>query len=339
VNASLAVAALLPMLVSVSVLALVVLLAWWMDRYEREPIRLVGAMWLWGALAAPMLAVGLETAIAGLHSGNLGPFLTGVAGAVWTGPFVEEGAKALGLLVLVALTRQMDGPTDGMVYGAAVGLGFAATENLLYGVVATGRGAAPGDVAAMMLIRTVLSAGVHALATCTFGGFLGAAQVSRGWGRRFLWIVSGLALAGVLHGAWNLALTSFSVLGPEPASLGVVVIAVIVLEGCLVVAFAVALLAEHRILLRELREEVELGVLPEWVAEIVPHYRRRIRTGWWPSREERAVLTRLLTRLAFTKHALRRVPGDEAGVAGLEVVHLRHRLRSILGPPEGGEAE
>ncbi len=331
-SAQVTLAALLPIALSLGVLGVVVLLVWCLDRYEREPILLLAGVWLWGALAAPFLAVVVEGSLQGFRSGSLGPFLAGMAGSVWSGPFVEEAAKALGLLILVALTRQMDGPTDGMVYGTAAGLGFAATENLLYGLAAVGRGAGPGDVAGLMVLRTALSAGVHALATCSFGGFLGAAQVSRGWGRRFTWIVSGLVLAGAIHVGWNLTLALTAVGGAGPGAVGGAVVAVLVLEVCLVAAFGLALLAEHRILLRELTEEVELGVLPSWVAEIAPYYRRRIRSSWWPSRSERAVLSRLLTRLAFTKHALRTLPEDEAAVAGLEVVHLRQRLRSVLDP-------
>jgi RsiW-degrading membrane proteinase PrsW (M82 family) len=35
-------------------------LVWWCDRYEREPIRLVTAAFLWGALPAVVLALALE---------------------------------------------------------------------------------------------------------------------------------------------------------------------------------------------------------------------------------------------------------------------------------------
>ena len=48
-------------------------------------------------------------------------------------------------------------------------------------------------------------------------------------------------------------------------------------------------------------------------------------------RRERTVLARLLTRLAFRKHAVARLPRHEAELAGLEVVRLRQRVRRMLG--------
>src|SRR2546422_8087913 len=48
-------------------------------------------------------------------------------------PFTEEFAKAFGVLRRSFVIRQ---PEDRLVYGATSGLGFSATENLLYGVAA-----------------------------------------------------------------------------------------------------------------------------------------------------------------------------------------------------------
>jgi len=87
---------------------------------------------------------------------------------------------------------------------------------------------------------------------------------------------------------------------------------------------------EHQILRRELSDEVRLGVLPPWVADTIPYYRRRVRADWWPRRRERTVIARLLTRLAFRKHAVGRLPDREADLAGLEVLRLRQRVRAIL---------
>jgi hypothetical protein len=39
-----------------------------------------------------------------------------------------------------------------------------------------------------------------------------------------------------------------------------------------------------------------------------------------------------MSKLAFTKHAVRGLPQAEAQLAGLEVVHLRHRIRRMLDP-------
>jgi len=328
-------AAVAPILFSIVVLVLVVLALWWLDRYEREPLGLVALAFLWGSVAGPLLSLAGEVPILGIMASHQGPFLSHMAGAILLAPFVEESAKGLGLLVLIALARNVDNPTDGMVYGAAVGLGFAASENLLYGLHAVASGGGHG-LALMMLGRTVFSAGIHALATSIFGGALGAARLSPSWLRRFLLTWAGFAGAVVVHTGWNLAVARLRIFGPAGAHLGLVLGTVFLLEVSFVGVFLLATLMDHRVLLRELREEVELGVVPSWVAEVIPYYRRRIRGAWWPSRRERTVLCRLLTRLAFRKNALRNVVEDERHMAGLEVVHLRQRLREMLGSGDQG---
>ncbi|NIV30935.1 MAG: PrsW family intramembrane metalloprotease, partial [Anaerolineae bacterium] len=48
-------------------------------------------------------------------------------------PLIEEALKGiLVLLLFLGLRREFDGPLDGIVYGALVGLGFAVSENAAY---------------------------------------------------------------------------------------------------------------------------------------------------------------------------------------------------------------
>jgi hypothetical protein len=75
-----------------------------------------------------------------------------------------------------------------------------------------------------------------------------------------------------------------------------------------------------------------LRLVPSWVPEVIPFYRRRVRSDWWPRRSERVVLSRLLTRLAFRKYQTSRLPAAEAAMASLEIVHLRTRVRRMLEP-------
>ena len=322
-----------PILFSLLTLCVVVLAVWWLDRYEREPLGLVAAAFLWGMVVAPLLSLAGELPVTAVMLAREGAFLGHLAGAVLVAPIVEETAKGMGLFLLIGLARNVDNSTDGMVYGTAVGLGFAASENLLYGLHALAGG---HTVGALMLGRTVFSAGIHAMATAILGGALGAAQLSPSWVRRFALALAGLAGAVAVHTGWNLAMARLKVFGRSGASVGVILVAVVLLELSFVALFFLATLRDHRVLQRELREEVELGVLPSWVAEVIPYYRRRVRGAWWPDRRERTVLSRLLTRLAFRKNALRRVPEEERSMAGLEIVRIRQRLREILG---GGAPE
>lgn len=308
---------------STVLLVMVVAAVWWFDRYDREPILLVIGVFLWGALAAPVLAVaGVSVFGSGLDIGQ-------TALIVFLGPFTEEVAKAVGVVLVVFFSREFDNPTDGLVYGTAVGLGFAATENLVYAVAGAGRPAIEGTVM-LVLVRTVLAAGIHAVASGTFGGFLGFALLSRQRIERAGWASVGLIVAVSIHAGWNFMLLRFDATA-EPASAARWFVVIPGLYVLYLAALFLFLRSEQKILRNELAEEVELDVLPKWVLEIIPSYRRRIRSEWWPSRRERTVLARLLTRLAFRKHAVKRLPVDESQLAGLEVVRLRQRIRTMLG--------
>ncbi len=61
--------------------------------------------------------------------------------------------------------------------------------------------------------RTMLSAGVHAICSATFGGFLGHAVLRGRLASRIAWSLTGLVIAIALHGAWNAALASFGPVG------------------------------------------------------------------------------------------------------------------------------
>lgn len=181
----------------------------------------------------------------------------------------------------------------------------------------------------LILIRTAMAAGIHAVSSAAFGGCLGFAYLSRNRAERAIWALAGLVGAVAIHSGWNLMLVRL-VIVDDPVSTSRYFVAVPVLYALYLATLYVFLRSEQQILGRELAEEVELDVVPDWVLEVIPYYRRRIQSEWWPSRQERTVLARLLTRLAFRKHAVKRLPLEESQIAGLEIVRLRQRIRAML---------
>ena len=320
------------MVVSTGLLLIVIALVWWLDRYDREPLHLVAAVFLWGASVAPTVSIITVAALERMLAGSIPVASLELIGISFFSPVVEESIKAIGVVLIVLFTDKFDNPTDGLVYGTAVGLGFAVTENIVF---ALGAISEPGETAILILVggRTLLSAGVHALSSAAFGGLLGHAVLSRKRAARLGWLFAGLALAFGLHSAWNTALLYVGPFSPGGALRGW--LAVLPLLYVVYVIILMAFLhSEHRILKRELAEEVNLRLAPAWVVDVIPYYSRRVRGNWWPSRTERTVIARLLTRVAFRKHSIRHLPQDEANIASLELVTLRQRVRKILGPPE-----
>ena len=118
---------------------------------------------------------------------------------MFVAPLVEEPLKGL-ILIVLAFTRWFDNTTDGFVYGAAAGLGFAMSENILYF-----NRAAEASVSVWfttVLVRTATSGLMHALATSIIGAALG-------WGKtrtldiRLVALVMGSVIAVSIHMVWN----------------------------------------------------------------------------------------------------------------------------------------
>ena len=105
-------------------------LMWWLDRYNREPLWLLGLTFLWGALIA--------TTMSFMGNTILGQALTetrwfhnqidGFLQVALLAPLVEEPFKAA-IFILLIRSRHLNTMTDGFVYGAAAGLGFGSRGN------------------------------------------------------------------------------------------------------------------------------------------------------------------------------------------------------------------
>ncbi|HLA64109.1 MAG TPA: PrsW family intramembrane metalloprotease, partial [Rhodothermales bacterium] len=128
--------------------------------------------------------------------------------AVFVAPVVEESLKGAALLALVLRRRdEFDGPVDGIVYGALVGLGFAMTENALYYVEAFVAGGA-GGATGLFLIRGLFAGFGHPLYTSMTGIGLGLALAGKRGPRRIILPVVGLLTGITLHFLWNLSATA-----------------------------------------------------------------------------------------------------------------------------------
>lgn len=199
----LAVALLLSVAAAVVPTTFYVAVAWWLDRYEKEPWWLLALTFLWGAVPAIVLAliveVILDVPIRVLVTGEGAAVIAAAVGA----PIVEELFKAVPLVLIFALhPREFDGLMDGLLYGALVGLGFAMTENVFYYLGAFADGGF-GDWALVVFLRAVVFGLNHALFSSMFGLGLGLARYAGRPAVRLLAPLGGLTLAIVLHAIHN----------------------------------------------------------------------------------------------------------------------------------------
>jgi RsiW-degrading membrane proteinase PrsW (M82 family) len=233
-----------------------------LDRNEKEPWRLIFAAFGWGAVVATNLAVLTNSVYSALVRDALIP---GPGQAVFTSfsaSFREEVGKGAALLLLFLLMRdEFDDVVDGVVYGAAVGLGFNLLESASY--IAQYGGL-------QWVNRQVLGlfAG-HTIYTAMTGAGIGISRQLRSPLGRLAMIACGFSIAIGSHFAWDAwadALTSESGLGAT------VLLPTLLIEGPLLVAAVIlvvlGLRREGRALGRVLGIEAARGtgaVLPDEV--------------------------------------------------------------------------
>jgi len=175
------------------------LLVNFMDRYEREPWFLRLAAFLWGAIIAIPPALFIERQVDAIlngwlvsHANNL--FLHALMQGLNAG-VTEETIKGLGLLLLFIILRdEFDNVTDGIVYGALIGAGFAMVENFGYF-------ASSGNNFLVVLIvgRIVLGWLGHSTFIACFGAALGYIRHTRSRWKQILVPLLGYLLAVSLH--------------------------------------------------------------------------------------------------------------------------------------------
>jgi len=170
---------------------------------RREPARVVLAGFLLGAASAFLLSY-LRVSVPGISNLTNWPIVQTYLHATFEVAALEEAAKLIVLVFFCSRYIAYDHPMEGVVYGAAVGLGFAAYENLFY--LANN----PDHWKTIALMRGLFTVPVHGalgviigiyVAWARFGGRRHAShrfQIKRyfiGWG-----------IATVLHGLFDFPL-------------------------------------------------------------------------------------------------------------------------------------
>ena len=163
------------------------------DRYEREPLKyLLITFVLGGFTAVPVILVGQWLAdFTGTTSAASSPLDLFIYAFVVVA-LTEEGMKYLVLRWYNYPHREFDEPYDGIMYGVAVSLGFAAVENILY-VMSGGMGTG--------VVRMFTAVPAHASFGAMMGFFVGRAK----FGSRYpaLDRMKGLLVAILFHGLYD----------------------------------------------------------------------------------------------------------------------------------------
>jgi RsiW-degrading membrane proteinase PrsW (M82 family) len=318
-------------LLPVPLLIAVVLL---LDRLEPEPRGNLAFAFAWGAGIAALLAAVINTAgLVFVTQPELGKTTGQYVSATFGAPVVEESLKGGVLLWLLWRRRQeFDGPTDGIIYAAMVGLGFAMMENVGYYISALAR----PDVGGVSLLgltfvfRGVIAPLAHPMFTSVTG--IGAAYAATH--RRGGWAAGvGLLGAMILHGLWN-GLTAFGLAG---------LVLAYGLLACVLAALIAVVVADRRRIVRLIRRFLPAyqadGLITAAELRMLCTLRERQAARAWARRVGGRGAARAMTdyQLAATELALahQRAERGMVGAAGFgdrrrELVQVMATARAVV---------
>jgi len=178
------------------------LLVNFMDRYEREPWFLRLAAFLWGAIIAIPPAFFVEQNVDNIVQNLLGPNTSEVIRSALDGlnaGVTEETIKGLGLILLFIILRdEFDNVTDGIVYAALIGAGFAFVENFSYFA-----NNAKDTLVFLIVGRIMLGWLGHSTFTACFGAALGYIRHTRVRWKQIAIPLLGFAIAVGLHSFYD----------------------------------------------------------------------------------------------------------------------------------------
>lgn len=258
------------LLLLVAAVAPALLLMWYFharDAYP-EPPKVVWQTFGLGVLSV-VPAVLASLAIEGAVEAAFGPFTNayaaGLATAFLGAAIPEDLAKFCVLYFFCLRHSAFDEPMDGLVYGVAASMGFAALENVLY-VWEGGFGLA--------VLRAFTAVPQHAMHGAIMGYFLGLYRFLPE--RRGFYLVMALALPMALHGAYDFPVLTVGYLAADDPAIGFLVVATL---AVLTTELGLALALAKRVRQTQIEGAHEGAPDPDF--GVLGHYHR----GPWHGRD------------------------------------------------------
>jgi RsiW-degrading membrane proteinase PrsW (M82 family) len=292
--------------------ALLLVLVWALDRYEKEPLRLLAIALAFGAVAAPLVAFLIQKAF-GIPTSIRAVSLIPESQLSAVSPLIEEIVRGLAILSVFFLVRhEIDDLYDGVLYGAVVGIGFAMAAGFASILATNAQVPATAGGTNSGLYAAAVSGFTHLF----YGGVIGFAL---GWVRSAATpTVLGAAAVGTAA-AYGLHIvhdylpwwTAIDASGGQPSDIGKILGNVPNLLGVAGLAVVVIWSAarQAKIVSTQLRDEVEAGwVGADEYAVVTDPYKRfttLARTLFGKGDDAWRSLRRLYAteiELAFRKH-------------------------------------
>jgi protease PrsW len=232
---------------------------YWVDRYEKEPIALLGGVFLWGAIIAAGAAFIVNSFLGlGIYMFTGSQAFTELSTASVFAPIIEETLKGMAcLFVFLFFKHEFDSILDGIVYASITAIGFAATENIYYIYTYGFQQNGLNGILSLFFIRVVLVGWQHPFYTAFTGIGLAVSRLNKTNSIKILAPIIGLTIAIFSHSVHNLISTIFHGLQSLAFSL------VFDWSGwiAMIIFIVWALTREQKWIVTQLPDEVSNGVI------------------------------------------------------------------------------
>lgn len=290
----------------------------WLDKYDREPLKLVIIHFLWGMFGAIMLTVILGSIVNSILSEKINDEYSLIfISSAFTAPLIEETVK--GIFILFTFTKlKFDNLTDGIVYGGSIGLGFGLTENFTYFIRYT---ESINELIDLALIRNIFAVGIHFSTSAILGSALAFSKF-KPCKSKLAYFITGLFLAVSIHSIFNQ-----TILSDDTHSAALIFSTVTLVLIYFLMNFSLNL--EENILYYEMNDEITRDHLKPEYATVIPDYKERNTKGWIQESLRKKYIT-LATTLAFRKNQIRKVSSQKLRkIYEKEIENLRDQLKQL----------
>lgn len=175
------------------------LIIYFVDRYDREPVKLLVKTFIGGALIV-FPTILLESFLSTFN------IFTGLLGAAYTAfivaGFSEEFFKRFVVMKMDYNNPAYDERLDGIVYCVMASLGFATIENIMYVVFRF------PDIESVGFYRAFLSVPAHMLFAITMGYYLSMSKFCSDPVKKIFYYKKSLTTPLILHGIFDFILMS-----------------------------------------------------------------------------------------------------------------------------------
>lgn len=203
---------------------------------QREPLNVVATYFLLGIVVITPVAY-IESLFFEFVPSTSIPLDDRIQVAFIVVATVEEAAKFAVLIVFSRFHKEFDEPVDGIVYGAMVGAGFAAWENVRY-VFYPIRDI--WDSTLIGILRSATAVPLHVFMGVTMGHLIARAKFSESNGQKFGYTILAFLIPYFVHGAYD-AIVFFM----DPMGLDLTVLAAILVVLILAIILQLNVMPEY----------------------------------------------------------------------------------------------